>query len=162
MKIRRLKKHSELSHSYIILITLVSPSLDRKDRMEAENQSMVLTFGSQLDQKLKDLHKIILGSVSQHQEQLKCMEEHAHTYLASKSDVRKKEIFVKFWCLCVLYLINHNLLISGNSNPGDKSRENGSNLHFGSNFLKTVNQVTATECLHRPRTDECYSFFTSN
>uniref|UniRef100_A0A9I9CG39 Kinesin-like protein n=1 Tax=Cucumis melo TaxID=3656 RepID=A0A9I9CG39_CUCME len=67
-------------------ISLLFDKIDRKDRMEAENQSRVLTFGSQLDQNLKDLHKIILGSVSQHQEQLRSMEEHAHTYLASKSD----------------------------------------------------------------------------
>lgn len=75
---------------------MVSLCIDRKDRMEAENQSRVLTFGSQLDQNLKDLHKIILGSVSQHQEQIRCMEEHAHTYLASKSDVRKERDIVKF------------------------------------------------------------------
>ncbi|KGN54222.1 kinesin-like protein KIN-5B [Cucumis sativus] len=67
-------------------ISLLFDKIDRKDRMEAENQTRVLTFGSQLDQNLKDLHKIILGSVSQHQEQLRSMEEHAHTYLASKSD----------------------------------------------------------------------------
>lgn len=73
------------------MINLVSPSTDQKDRMEAENQSRVLTFGSKLDQNLKDLHKIILGSVTQHQEQLRYMEEHAHTYLASKSDVRKRK-----------------------------------------------------------------------
>lgn len=57
--------------------------------MEAENQSLVLTFGSQLDRGLKDLHKTILGSVSQQQNQLRCMEEHVHTYLASKCDVRE-------------------------------------------------------------------------
>ncbi|CAK9320007.1 unnamed protein product [Citrullus colocynthis] len=67
-------------------ISLLFDKIDWKDRMEAENQSRVLTFGSQLDLNLKDLHKIILGSVSQHQEQLRSMEEHAHTYLASKSD----------------------------------------------------------------------------
>ncbi|CAB4314859.1 unnamed protein product [Prunus armeniaca] len=60
--------------------------LDQKDRMEAENQSLVLTFGSQLDRSLKDLHKTILGSVSQQQNQLRCMEEHVHSYLASKCD----------------------------------------------------------------------------
>lgn len=60
--------------------------LDDKDKMEAENQSIVLTFGSQLDQRLKDLHKTILGSISQQQQQLRCMEEHAHSVLASKCD----------------------------------------------------------------------------
>ncbi|XVF76585.1 hypothetical protein PTKIN_Ptkin13bG0277500 [Pterospermum kingtungense] len=60
--------------------------LDDKDKMEAENQSIVLMFGSQLDQRLKDLHKTILGSISQQQQQLRCMEEHAHSVLASKCD----------------------------------------------------------------------------
>lgn len=87
------KKHSTVQ---LPLIVVVSPYVDRKDRMEAENQSRVLTFGSQLDLNLKDLHKIILGSVSQHQEQLRSMEEHAHTYLASKSDVRKERNLMKF------------------------------------------------------------------
>lgn len=60
--------------------------LDQKDIMETENQSMVLTFGSQLDQSLKDLHRTILGSVSQQQLHLRCMEEHFRSHLASKSD----------------------------------------------------------------------------
>ncbi|KAJ0089052.1 hypothetical protein Patl1_31944 [Pistacia atlantica] len=59
---------------------------DQKDKLEAENHSMVLSFGSQLDQSLKDLHKTILGSISQQQQQLRCMEEHAHSFLASKCD----------------------------------------------------------------------------
>lgn len=58
--------------------------------MEAKNHSMVLSFGSQLDQRLKDLHKTILGSISQQQQQLRCMEEHAHSFLASKCDVREE------------------------------------------------------------------------
>lgn len=57
--------------------------------MEAENQNLVLTFGSELDRSLKDLHKIILGSVSQQTQQIKSIEEHVQTYLASKCDVRQ-------------------------------------------------------------------------
>ncbi|KAL6133281.1 hypothetical protein ACLB2K_065518 [Fragaria x ananassa] len=63
--------------------------LDKKDRMEEENQSLVLTFGSQLDRSLKDLHKTILGSVSQQQNQLRCLEEHVHSSLASKCHATK-------------------------------------------------------------------------
>ena len=62
---------------------------DYKDRMEAENQNLVLTFGSELDRSLKDLHKIILGSVSQQTQQIKSIEEHVQKYLASKCDVRQ-------------------------------------------------------------------------
>ncbi|KAG8649247.1 kinesin-like protein KIN-5B [Manihot esculenta] len=60
--------------------------LDQKDKMEAENQRLILIFGSHLDQSLKDLHKTILGSVSQQQQQIRCMEEHARSFLASKCD----------------------------------------------------------------------------
>lgn len=67
----------------------VLSSADHKSKMEAENQSLVLTFGSQLDQSLKDLHKTILGSVSNQKQQLRCMEEHVRTHMASKSDVRE-------------------------------------------------------------------------
>ncbi|KAK9920725.1 hypothetical protein M0R45_029271 [Rubus argutus] len=70
-------------------ISSLHEKLDQKDRMEAENQNLVLTFGSQLDRSLKDLHKTILGSVSQQQNQLRCMEEHVHSYLASKCDATK-------------------------------------------------------------------------
>ena len=57
--------------------------------METENRDLVLAFGSQLDQSLKDLHESILGSVSQQQQQLKGMEEHVCSFLASKCDVSK-------------------------------------------------------------------------
>ncbi|KAK0585310.1 hypothetical protein LWI29_026650 [Acer saccharum] len=67
-------------------VTSLFAKLDQKDKMEAENQSIVLSFGSQLDQRLKDLHKSILGSISQQQQQLRSMEEHAHSFLASKCD----------------------------------------------------------------------------
>ncbi|KAH7512980.1 kinesin-like protein KIN-5B [Ziziphus jujuba] len=67
-------------------ISSLFAKLDHKSKMEAENQSLVLTFGSQLDQSLKDLHKTILGSVSNQKQQLRCMEEHVRTHMASKSD----------------------------------------------------------------------------
>lgn len=83
---------------------------DQKDKMEAENQNIVLLFGSQLDQRLKDLHKTILGSVSQQQQQLRGMEEHTQSFLASKCDVRR-EIFTlsNFICLVFYRLTEHNL-----------------------------------------------------
>ncbi|KAK2657957.1 hypothetical protein Ddye_011009 [Dipteronia dyeriana] len=67
-------------------VTSLFEKLDQKDKMEAENQSIVLSFGSQLDQRLKDLHKSILGSISQQKQQLRSMEEHAHSFLANKCD----------------------------------------------------------------------------
>lgn len=67
-------------------INLLFAKLDIKDKMEVENRSMLLTFGSQLDQSLKDLHKMILGSITQQQQQLKCIEESTRSFLASKCD----------------------------------------------------------------------------
>lgn len=80
---------------------------DQKDRMEEENQSLVLSFGSQLDQSLKELHKTILGSVSQQQQQLRCMEEHAQSFLASKCDVRDQNCSLLF-----LLFFNYYFLLS--------------------------------------------------
>ncbi|KAL0375177.1 UNVERIFIED_CONTAM: Kinesin-like protein KIN-5B [Sesamum radiatum] len=57
---------------------------DRKDKLDRENHSILLMFGAQLDQSLKDLHKIILNSVSQQEQQLKCLAECTNTFLASK------------------------------------------------------------------------------
>ncbi|MBA0809648.1 hypothetical protein Gohar_025284, partial [Gossypium harknessii] len=79
---------SDLQHASEDINSLFA-KLDDKDKMEAENRSIVLTFGSRLDQSLKDLHKTILGSVSQQHQQLRCMEEHAHSFLASKCDATK-------------------------------------------------------------------------
>ncbi|KAL3531852.1 hypothetical protein ACH5RR_005373 [Cinchona calisaya] len=67
-------------------IAALFAKLEKKDRLEAENQTLLLTFGSRLDQSLKDLHKTILGSVAEQQEQLRCMEEHVCSFLASKCD----------------------------------------------------------------------------
>lgn len=64
-------------------------SADQKDKLESENKSMLLKFGSQLDQNLKELHRAVLGSVSQQHQQLRTMEEHSHSFLAHKYDVRR-------------------------------------------------------------------------
>lgn len=89
--------HGLLQYSHTLPTYECYCSADQKDRMEAENQSMVLTFGSHLDQRLKDLHRTVLGSVSQQQQYLRCMEEHVCSYLASKCDVRKDTFYLIFF-----------------------------------------------------------------
>ncbi|CAN1275074.1 Kinesin-like protein KIN-5B [Linum perenne] len=84
--IERAKELSHDLHSASEDITSLFTTLDQKDEMETENQRMVLRFGSQLDQSLKDLHRTILGSVSQQQHHMRSMEEHAQSFLASKCD----------------------------------------------------------------------------
>ncbi|KAK7355667.1 hypothetical protein VNO80_14927 [Phaseolus coccineus] len=61
-------------------------NLDHKEKLETENQKIILNFGSLLNESLKDLHTTIMGSVSQQQKQLRSMEDHVSSYLASKSD----------------------------------------------------------------------------
>lgn len=68
-------------------------STDRKDKMEAENQGLVLTFGSHLDHSLKSLHKAVVGSISQQNQQLRCMEEHVCSFIASKCEVKGEICF---------------------------------------------------------------------
>ncbi|KAL0347275.1 UNVERIFIED_CONTAM: Kinesin-like protein KIN-5B [Sesamum calycinum] len=65
-------------------ISALFGKIDRKDKLERENYSILLMFGAQLDQSLKDLHKIILSSVSQQDQQLKCLAECTNTFLANK------------------------------------------------------------------------------
>ncbi|XP_011019903.1 PREDICTED: 125 kDa kinesin-related protein [Populus euphratica] len=88
-------EHSLIEHAKELCIGLQTASeditslfsrLDQKDMMEVENRNMVLTFGSHLDQSLIDLHKTILGSVSEQRQHLRCMEEHVESFLASKTD----------------------------------------------------------------------------
>ncbi|KAM3340261.1 kinesin-like protein KIN-5B [Capsicum galapagoense] len=63
--------------------------IDYKDKLEADNQNLLRTFGSRLDDSLSDLHKVIHGLISQQQQQLRDMEEHVSAFLASKCDVTK-------------------------------------------------------------------------
>ncbi|KAE8661075.1 hypothetical protein F3Y22_tig00116939pilonHSYRG00145 [Hibiscus syriacus] len=85
---RAIELRTDLQHASEDINSLFA-KLDDKDKMEAENRSILLTFGSQLNQHLQDLHKTILGSVSLQHQQLRCMEEHAHSFLASKCDATK-------------------------------------------------------------------------
>ncbi|KAJ4972271.1 hypothetical protein NE237_005370 [Protea cynaroides] len=70
-------------------ITTLFGKIDQKNHMETENQGLILTFGSHLDQSLKNLHKTILVCVSQQQQHLRCTEEHIGSFIASKCDATK-------------------------------------------------------------------------
>ncbi|WJX18262.1 Kinesin-like protein KIN-5B, variant 2 [Trifolium repens] len=67
-------------------INLLSSKLDHKEKMEAENQKIILNFSSLLNGGLKNLHATIIGSISQQQKQLRYMEDHVYSHLTSKSD----------------------------------------------------------------------------
>ncbi|XP_058109799.1 kinesin-like protein KIN-5B [Magnolia sinica] len=70
-------------------ITTLFSKIDCKNKMETENQTLVLTFGSQLEQSLKGLHKAVVGTVSQQHQQLRCMEERVGSFIASKCEATK-------------------------------------------------------------------------
>lgn len=79
---------------------------DQKKQIAVQNQNTVLTFGSQLDQSLKNLHRSILGSVSHQQQQIQCMEEHVSSFFAYKQDVshlNSTDSFVRSSVLIVIY-----------------------------------------------------------
>ncbi|KAM0948242.1 putative plus-end-directed kinesin ATPase [Dioscorea sansibarensis] len=70
-------------------MSLLLAKIERQTKIETENQGLVLNFGSHLDQNLKDLHKTVLGSLCQHQQVLRSMEEHFNSFLAAKSEATR-------------------------------------------------------------------------
>ncbi|KAJ9559037.1 hypothetical protein OSB04_013651 [Centaurea solstitialis] len=65
-------------------VTELFSKIDRKNKLEAENHGMLLSFGCQLDHSLKDLQKVVLSSVSEQQQQMRCMEEQVSSFLDTK------------------------------------------------------------------------------
>ncbi|KAB5552036.1 hypothetical protein DKX38_009347 [Salix brachista] len=67
-------EHSLIEHAKELCIGLQTASED------------ITSLFGRLDQSLIDLHKTILGSVSEQRQHLRCMEEHVESFLASKTD----------------------------------------------------------------------------
>ncbi|KAK6146946.1 hypothetical protein DH2020_017858 [Rehmannia glutinosa] len=65
-------------------ISALFGKIDHKNKLERENQSILHMFGAQLDRSLNNLHKIVLSSVSEQEQQLRCVENCMSTFLASK------------------------------------------------------------------------------
>lgn len=70
-------------------ITAMCTKIEDKNKIEAENHKLVLAFNSHLSRGLNDLHNSILGSHSQQQQQLRCMEEHLSSFLSSKCNANR-------------------------------------------------------------------------
>ncbi|XP_010920785.2 kinesin-like protein KIN-5B [Elaeis guineensis] len=70
-------------------MSMLLAKLERQSKIETENQGLILTFGSQLDQNLKSLHEIVIGSVCQQHQLLKSMEEHVNSFIATKCEATK-------------------------------------------------------------------------
>ncbi|EHA8586465.1 hypothetical protein COCNU_scaffold000429G000020 [Cocos nucifera] len=83
-------------------MSMLLAKIERQSKIETENQGLILTFGSQLDQSLKSLHETVMGSVCQQHELLKSMEEHVNSFITTKCEANQK--FSKSVLLKDLYL----------------------------------------------------------
>nr|XP_043610457.1 kinesin-like protein KIN-5B [Erigeron canadensis] len=67
-------------------MTVLFSKIDHKSKLEVENNGLLLSFGCQLDHNLKDLQEVVFSSVSQQQQQMRCMDEHISLFLDSKHE----------------------------------------------------------------------------
>ncbi|URE18655.1 KISc, partial [Musa troglodytarum] len=70
---------------------IISNLLDseRQSQIEAKNHGLVVDFGSELDQSLKTLHRMVIGSICENHESLKSMEEYVSSFVAAKCEAAK-------------------------------------------------------------------------
>lgn len=64
--------------------------IERKDKIEDGNRSLVQNFQSQLNQQLELLHKTVASSVMQQEYQLKGMEEDMHSFVSTKAEATEE------------------------------------------------------------------------
>uniref|UniRef100_A0A803PWF6 Kinesin motor domain-containing protein n=1 Tax=Cannabis sativa TaxID=3483 RepID=A0A803PWF6_CANSA len=64
--------------------------IERKDKIEEGNKSLVQKFQSQLTQQLEILHKTVAVSVTQQEQQLKDMEEDMKSFVSTKAEATKE------------------------------------------------------------------------
>ncbi|VVB04678.1 unnamed protein product [Arabis nemorensis] len=64
--------------------------IERKDKIEDGNRSLIQKFQSQLTQQLKLLHKTVASSVTQQEVQLKHMEEDMESFVSTKSEATEE------------------------------------------------------------------------
>ncbi|XP_058109930.1 kinesin-like protein KIN-5D [Magnolia sinica] len=64
--------------------------IERKDKIEDGNKTLVHKFQSQLTQQLELLHKTVAASVMQQEQQLKGMEEDMHSFVSTKAEATEE------------------------------------------------------------------------
>ncbi|KAI5061018.1 hypothetical protein GOP47_0023523 [Adiantum capillus-veneris] len=67
-------------------ITALHSKIDRKSRVETDNQHTMQNFHGDLGQQLKTLHDSVLGSIKLEQQHLQDMQERIESFLASKQE----------------------------------------------------------------------------
>ncbi|XP_020592608.1 kinesin-like protein KIN-5A [Phalaenopsis equestris] len=76
--------HLELEHAAADISGLCG-KIEHKDKMEERNKITVQKFQSQLTQQLHNLHKVVLTSAMQQENQLKKMEEEMRSFVSTKA-----------------------------------------------------------------------------
>ncbi|KAJ6842801.1 kinesin-like protein KIN-5B [Iris pallida] len=70
-------------------MSMLLTKIERQENIGIGNKGLVLTFGSQLDQSLKSLHKTVIASVCEQHQVLQTMEEHLGSFIATKCEAAK-------------------------------------------------------------------------
>ncbi|XP_068637848.1 kinesin-like protein KIN-5D isoform X1 [Aristolochia californica] len=86
---RALELHMELEHAASDISGLFE-KIDRKDKIEDGNKSLVQKFKSQLTHQLELLHKTVATSVTEQEHQLKGMEEDMHSFVSTKTEATEE------------------------------------------------------------------------
>ncbi|XP_021716249.1 kinesin-like protein KIN-5D [Chenopodium quinoa] len=71
-------------------ISCLYAKIERKDKVEDGNRTLVQKFQSQLTQQLQALHKTVDASVTQQEQQLKDMEDDMQSFVSSKSEAAEE------------------------------------------------------------------------
>uniref|UniRef100_A0A803KS51 Kinesin motor domain-containing protein n=1 Tax=Chenopodium quinoa TaxID=63459 RepID=A0A803KS51_CHEQI len=71
-------------------ISCLYAKIERKDKVEDGNRTLVQKFQSQLTQQLQALHKTVDASVTQQEQQLKDMEDNMQSFVSSKSEAAEE------------------------------------------------------------------------
>ncbi|KAH6765604.1 P-loop containing nucleoside triphosphate hydrolases superfamily protein [Perilla frutescens var. hirtella] len=71
-------------------ITNLFNKIERKDKIEDGNRTLIQKFQSQLTQQLEVLHKTVASSTTQQEQQLKEMEEDMHSFVSTKTEATEE------------------------------------------------------------------------
>ncbi|URE18654.1 KISc, partial [Musa troglodytarum] len=77
------------SEDMSLLFAKIGKYHSRQSQIEAKNHGLVVDFGSELDQSLKTLHRMVIGSICENHESLKSMEEYVSSFVAAKCEAAK-------------------------------------------------------------------------
>ncbi|KAL1558091.1 Kinesin-like protein KIN-5D [Salvia divinorum] len=86
---RALELRSELEDAASDITNLFT-KIERKDKIEDGNRTLIQRFQSQLTQELGVLHKAVASSTTQQEQQLKEMEEDMHSFVSTKTEATEE------------------------------------------------------------------------